>query len=665
MTLANTDSINTLNGCSVFEDKDKTNLILVGNPNVGKSVIFGILTGKYVVVSNYPGTTVEVTTGEAKISGECINVIDTPGVANLLPMSEDEMVTRDILLETSNKVVLQVADSKNLARTLLLSLQLAEMEIPFTIAMNMSDEASERRINIDYKRMSEILGVNIIPTIAVSRTGIDKIKKHVLSPGKSDYFLTYSPDIETKIGEISSILPEMDISRRSIALMLLGEDNSMLQWLKPHLTPRNIEDIDNLVREFKQNYNEPPGYIINRQRMSKARALIDELATFEETGRSGFAYKLGNLSMHHVWGLPILVAVLYLLWFFVGYLAAGMGVDFLQDVVFGEYVNVWMKALVSYIPYPFIQEMLVGEYGILTMGITYAVAIVLPIVASFFLFFSFLEDSGYLPRLAIMSDKICKIMGLNGKAILPIILGLGCGTMAAISARILDTKKERLMAILLISLGIPCSAQLGVVMGMLSSIGLTAVSVWLLVIGLSLVLVGYAANKVLSGETSNFIMEIPPMRIPSMKNIVLKTMARIEWYLKEAVPLFMLATFGLFIINKLKVLDFLERMARPLISGVLGLPVKTTQSFLMGFLRRDYGAAGLLDMAKEGLLNNNQLLIAMVTITLFLPCLAQFMVIIKEKGMKNAMGIAGFILVYSFMVGGLLNLIFSMFNIQL
>jgi ferrous iron transport protein B len=299
------------------------------------------------------------------------------------------------------------------------------------------------------------------------------------------------------------------------------------------------------------------------------------------------------------------------------------------------------------------------------VGVAYAIAIVMPIIAAFFLFFSLLEDSGYLPRLAIMANKACNTVGLNGKAILPMILGLGCGSMATIAARILDTSKERMLVILLLALGVPCSAQLGVITAMLAGLNFYALIIWLLITFGSIIIVGIIANRLLPGETSDFILEIPPLRVPAIKNIVIKTIARIEWYLKEAVPLFILATFVLFIMDKTGILSFIQNSASPLIGGILNLPPKATNAFLMGFLRRDYGAAGLMEMAQNGLLTNNQVLVSIVTITLFLPCIAQLFVIFKEKGWKVTLGVSLFVFTFAFMVGGLLNLILTKMGVVL
>lgn len=644
----------------------KESYILIGNPNVGKSVIFGILTGRYVIVSNYPGTTVEVARGEIKVNNEKAVIIDTPGVANLLPMSADEVVTRDILLSEKKPVVVQVADSKNLNRTFLITLQLVEMGIPFVLVMNMSDEARERRITIDYKLLSEKLGVDVFPTVAVSRTGTEKILPALSKAKSSNFYFSYDSFIEDAIKEIEPFLPDFSISKRSIALMVLSEDVSLKKWLNDKISQEDYRKIQAVIRRLRSMYPDPLEIVINKERMRAASALKEEVSSILETPRSGLMYELGKISMHPLWGVPILIFVLVIMYFFVGDFAAGTVVDFLQDSVFGSaeeqtgIINPFIgNILEKMMGKNALYEILVGEYGIISVGITYSIAIVLPIVAAFFLFFSLLEDSGYLPRLAITADRVCKMAGLNGKAVLPMVLGLGCGTMATISARILDTKKERLMVVLLLALGVPCSAQLGVIMGLLSRIGPLAFIIWAAVVSLSIIAVGYAAGRLLPGDTSEFILEIPPFRLPSLKNILVKTLARIEWYVKEAVPIFIIATFALYLTDKLGIMTIIQKLTGPVIHSVLGLPLEAANAFIMGFLRRDYGAIGLLDMHRHGVLSNNQVVISMITITLFLPCVAQLFIIIKERGIKEALFISAFVFSFAVAVGGFLNFLFT------
>jgi ferrous iron transport protein B len=650
-----------------YRDSSLNKVLLIGNPNVGKSALFGLLTGKYVTVSNYPGTTVEVTYGNALLNKSRTLVIDTPGVNSLVPMSEDEKVTRDMLISDRAGVVVQVADTKNLRRGLLITLQLAEMEVPFILDLNMDDEAKSRGILIDQEKLSHLLGIEVVKTVAIRRSGIDKLLKGIQHPRPSTVSLRYDDAIEGGVRDIAALLPEANISRRSLALMILAGDESLKGWLHANIQDHVIADIEKIRQEVQSKFNNSLGYLLNQRRIKKADEILSHVLSLNELGkRSSLAFLIGKWSMHPIYGLPILLAVLYGVYQFVGVLGAGFMVNFLEKTVFGEYLNPWASKIVHFaFPFQFLQELLIGNYGLITMALTYAVAIVLPIVGFFFIAFGLLEDSGYLPRLAVMVNKIFKIMGLNGKAVLPMILGLGCATMATLTTRILETKKERLLVTFLLALGIPCSAQLGVVLGMISGVSGLATTIWLGTMLGVLLLVGYLASKVIPGDPSDFVLELPPIRVPQVTNILIKTMARIQWYLKEAVPLFILGTFILFVADKVGALLFIQKMADPIVVGMLGLPSKAAEAFVIGFLRRDYGAAGLFMLAKQNMLDPIQTVVSLVVMTLFVPCIANFFMMVKEQGMKSAVYMAAFIFPFAVAVGAALNWVLRTFQVSL
>ena len=650
-----------------YRESTLNKVLLIGNPNVGKSALFGLLTGKYVTVSNYPGTTVEVTYGNAVLNKTKSLVIDTPGVNSLVPMSEDEKVTRDMLLTDRAGVVVQVADTKNLRRGLLITIQLAEMEVPFILDLNMDDEAKSRGILIDQEKLSSLLGIEVVKTVAIRRSGIDKLLKGIQHPRPSLVTFWYDKAIEGGIRDISALLPEAHITRRALALMILAGDESLKGWLHANLQDHVIAEIEKIRQEVQSKFNNSLGYLINQRRMKKADEILTQVMSRHEAGkRSTIAQHLGRWSMHPVYGIPILLAVLYAVYQFVGVFGAGIVVNFLEKTVFGAYLNPWAAKIVHFLlPVPFLQELIIGDYGLVTMALTYAIAIVLPIVGFFFFAFGLLEDSGYLPRLAVMVNKVFKIMGLNGKAVLPMILGLGCDTMATLTTRILETKKERLLVTFLLALGVPCSAQLGVVLGMVSGISGFATSIWLGTMVGVIFLVGYLAAKVLPGEPSDFVLELPPIRVPQLTNILVKTLARVEWYLKEAVPLFILGTLILFTAHKLGLLVFIQKMADPIVVGFLGLPSKAAEALVIGFLRRDYGAAGLFMLSKQGMLDPIQTVVSLVVVTLFVPCIANFFVMVKEQGMKAALYMVAFIFPFAVLVGGVMNWVLRHFHVAL
>jgi ferrous iron transport protein B len=654
-------------------------VILVGNPNVGKSVLFGAFTGRYVTVSNYPGTTVEVTRGHATIDGAPWHVMDTPGTNNLLPMSEDEQVTRDILQSETGYVCLQVCDAKNLRRGLLLTAQLAEAEVPFLLALNMADEAASRGFQVDEARLVETLGVDVVPTVAVQRQGLATLQARLAAARPSRFSPRYDERIEAALAEVAPLMPRGGLGARALGLMALVGDDSLRGLLAARLTPEALARVDEVGRALAAHYPESLRFVVARQRLAAVDRLHDEVVTRgARSAGSDFARRLGGWSTHPVYGIPLLLLVLFAAWLFVGLFGAGTAVNFLEQTVFHGYLVPWTEAgLRSVLPDGAVREFLIGpagvpyqehggfiigRYGMVSMGLSYAVAIVLPIVATFFVAFSILEDSGYLPRLAVMVNQVFKRMGLNGKAVLPMVLGLGCDTMATMTARIMETRKERVIVTLLLALAVPCSAQLAVILAMTAGLPFAAMAWFAGTLLLVIFLVGWLAAKVIPGRGSDFMLELPPLRLPQAGNVAIKTLARIEWYLREAMPLFLLGTLLLWGMDRFHLLAALERAAEPLMSGVLGLPREAAGAFILGFLRRDYAAAGLFAHYQPHLAGGTmtrameiEVVVALVTITLFIPCIANFFMILKERGMKTGLAMMGFILPFSVGVGALVN----------
>ncbi|GAB4231355.1 MAG: ferrous iron transport protein B [Deltaproteobacteria bacterium] len=640
--------------------RERGAVILVGNPNVGKSVVFGALTGRYVNVSNYPGTTVEITRGEARDRGTAYELIDTPGAYSLLPMSEDERVTRDILMREPGARVLQVCDAKNLRRSLMITVQLAEMDVPLVLAVNMADEARERGVMPRLESIERRIGVPAVPTVAVRKKGTDRLLPLLERASSSTIRVEYGERIETAIRRMEALLPRTTpVGKRALAVMLLCGDDSLAPWLSENVSPAAMREMNEVRNRLAEESGEEIVFRVNQARLYWIDRLLGELG-LEDASPPGkdIAQAFGRYAMDPVYGIPILFGVLFLAYEFVGVFGAGYLVDLLQKSVFEAWVVPSIGTLLDrFVPSAFLRDFLVGPYGMISMALSYAVAIVLPIVGTFFLGFGILEDSGYLPRLAVMVDRLFQRIGCNGKAVLPMILGLGCDTMATLTTRILETRKERLIVTLLLALGVPCSAQLGVILGMLSDTGPAATVTWALLMVAVILAVGFLASKVIPGESSDFILEIPPIRVPRPGNLVVKTMARIEWYLREAVPLFLAGTFLLFVSDRLGWLLWMQKAAEPLVVRMLDLPPKATEAFLIGFLRRDYGAAGLYSMAKAGMMSRLQVVVSLVTITLFIPCLANLLVIVKEHGGKVAAGMALFIFPFALLVGAAVNLV--------
>jgi ferrous iron transport protein B len=569
---------------------------LVGQPNVGKSVVFGRLTGRYVTVSNYPGTTVAVTKGRALVGAEVCDIIDTPGVNALEgPISEDERITREVVEGEQTDLVVQIADARNLRRALMLTAQLATLDKPMVLVLNMIDEAYARGIAIDAAALAAELGVPVIEMIAVEGSGFSELRDALASAA------------------LPNVPAYPDASGRAV-------------WA--HQLTERVRRVSTL-----------------------------SLAYVQET--------LARATRRPATGLPILAAVLYVVYLFVGVFGAQTLVKLLEDGVFGRGINpaaIWLAD--RFIPIPLARDFLVGQYGLITMGLTYAIAIVLPVVATFFLIFGFLEDSGYIPRLAIFCDRIFRVMGLNGKAVLPMVLGLGCDTMATMTTRILGTPKERLIAILLLALGIPCSAQLATIMGILGGISFAALATLFAVVLGQMFFVGWLAARVLNGERSEFVLELPPIRWPRMGNLLTKTRLRVWWYLGEAVPLFLVGTVLLFVFDRLGMLERIAAAGRPVVTGLLGLPPATAQVLVMGFLRRDYGAAGLFQLAHSGQLTGVQAVVALTVMTLFVPCIANFLMMVRERGLRTGLAILAVITPVAIGTGAGLNYVLHCLGVQ-
>ena len=384
-----------------------------------------------------------------------------------------------------------------------------------------------------------------------------------------------------------------------------------------------------------------------------------------ERSRIRFLERLDSLLMNPWSGIPILMLVLYLgLYEFVGVFGGGFLVGLLEGRLFEGVINPFLNAFFAeHVPWPWLHGLFVGEYGIFTLAMRYAVAVIMPIVGTFFLAFSVLEDSGYLPRISMLLDGVFKRMGLNGRAVIPLVLGFGCNTMATMVTRILETKRERLIATFLLALAVPCSAQLGVMLGLLGGHP-AAFAIWLSIIAGVFLVSGTLLSLFLPGERPRFFMELPPLRLPSAKNVWAKVVTRMGWYFIEVIPLFVAASVLLWLGVITGLFDVALDALSPLV-GALGLPPAASKAFLFGFFRRDYGAAGLYDLVRAGELNGVQLLVSAVTLTLFLPCIAQFLMMKKERGWAATAATSAAVVAVAFATGFLLNLSLSKWGVSL
>lgn len=442
------------------------------------------------------------------------------------------------------------------------------------------------------------------------------------------------------------------ISRRSLALLVIQRDREIISNLQQYIT--TISPIEEIIYDVQTQLGKSITEAIAFTRQQKALEIESQVLQENGDYRGGIGEKLHQLMINPLTGFPILALVLYYgIYQFVGNFGAGTLVDLVEGFFEGN-INPFVNQIVAQIfPWVVIQDLFANDYGIITLGIRYATAIILPIVATYFLMFSLLEDTGYLPRLSLMLDRVFKTMGLSGRAVIPIVLGLGCDTMATVVTRTLETKRERIIATFLLALAIPCAAQWGVILGLLAENPL-ALTIWAIVVLGIFLLAGFLTSRLLPGKPAQFYMEVPPLRMPKIENIITKTVIRMKWYFWEIIPLFIYASILIWFGKLTGLFDLIITWINP-ITLALGLPEEVSPVFLYGFFRRDYGAAGLFDIQANAGLTGNQLVVCAIILTLFLPCIAQFQVMLKERGWKTTLAMVTFIFPFAFFIGYLVT----------
>ena len=593
-------------------------IVLVGNPNVGKSIFFNAFTGVYVDVSNFPGTTVDISVGKYEDN----LVIDTPGVYGISAFNDEEKVTKEVVLD--GDIIVNVVDANNLERDLFLTLQLIDMGKPMVMALNMIDDAKNNGREINVNKLSNLLGIDVIPTVAIKNQGLTTVKKASLKAkvGAKDHKLL--KDLRSLPKSISD----------QYGVLLLEDDMETLRKLK--MKPMGK----------REEY-----YLYRRNRVNNiCEHVIDDKKT-----KTPFKSRLNQFLVHPITGTITLFINLFLVYLFIGDIVSQRIVDFTENHVMGELIQPGIIGLVTkFIKLEsFLGNLLVGEFGVFTLTITYLMGLLLPLVLAFYFIMSLMEDSGYLPRIAVLLDKLMNKIGLNGKGIIPIILGFGCVTMATITTRILGNKRERLIATLLLAISIPCSAQLGVIVGLISPLGARYIGLYILIILLVFILMGKMLSIIIPGTSTPLLIDLPPLRLPKLKNVFKKTYHKTKGFLLDAAPLFAFGAMLIGILQYFSILELLQRIMEPLTVNWLGLPKESANIFIMGLIRRDFGTAGLYILT----LTAKQTLVSLITITLFVPCIASMMVIIKERG--AVIGVITLILsiILAFLTGGIVAIL--------
>lgn len=590
----------------------------------------------------------------------------------------------------------QVIDAKNLKRGLFLTIQLSELGRSGVVVLNMWDEAQLAGYTVDTARLQQIFGVSFLPAVAIHNSGLSDLRTKREYPS-FHYEIQYPGLIEEALKELAPYFQGLGKSPRGLGLMALSGDSTYFQFLHGKLPAAILEKIQAICKKTAVAMNTDLRQIIDNTRMAEAQKITNLVLRQSYPKKEKRIWSsLEEISLHPIGGFLLLGVVLYFLYLFVGIFGAGTMVGWIEESLFENHLHpLLIKTCDFLLPFPhehehnegiltkdskvtatllwwqkifrFLHDFLIGEYGLFTMALTYGLAIIFPVVLTFFLAFGLLEDLGYLSRLSVLLNQIFRLMGLNGKAVLPMILGLGCDTMATVTTRILDTRKERIIVTFLLALAVPCSAQLAVIMFLLEAGGLgwKGIMIWSGIVVAIIFIAGFLASLIIKGEENPLILEIPPFRLPLLRNIFLKTLARVEWYLKEVIPIFIIGTAILFLLKELEFLSVIEKLLHPLVVTWLGLPQESASAFLMGFFRRDYGAAGFIKMAQEGIITKQQILVGLTTITLFVPCVANLLVMVKERGWKMGINMFVIVMIIAFLIGGILHRVLQWFPIAL
>lgn len=565
-------------------------MLLVGNPNVGKSAIFSRLTGVKVVVANYPGTTVEYTKGKTKLLGETVEIIDVPGIYSLSPTCKAEEVAVEMLSQAD--VIINVVDATNLERNLSLSLELIQSGLPVIIALNFWDETRHKGIEIDVKKLEELLNVPVVPTCGLTGAGVRELVLRLR---------------EAKAGQ------------------KINTDN-YIRWQK-------VGEIVDQVQKLSHHHHT-------------------------------FLQILEEMSVRPFTGLIMAIFVIGISFLVIRFIGESL-INYVFDPAFE---NIWKpvvtkisqalggKGLLHYI---LIGNIINGQidfglsFGLLTTGLYIPIAAVLPYILSFYLVLGLLEDFGYLPRLAVLVDNLMHKLGLHGYAIISMILGLGCNVPGALATRLLENRREKFIASTLMAIAVPCMAQIAVIVGLVGKRGYLPLGTVFFTLFLLWLTLGFLLNRVLKGETPPLLLEIPPYRIPSLNVVFKKLFWRIKGFLFSAIPYVLLGVFVVNMLYALKVIDFLAKIFAPVLKNIWGLPPSAISALLVGFLRKDV-AVGMLGPLN---LTTKQLVIGSVILAVYFPCVATFIVLIRELGLKDMLKSALLMIITALTIGGILNLI--------
>ncbi|HUV40662.1 MAG TPA: ferrous iron transport protein B [Sedimentisphaerales bacterium] len=626
-------------------------IAIVGLPNTGKSQVFNNLTGKYTLVANYPLTTVDINRANCVIEGQPYEMIDTPGLHCLYIHSEEELVVRDMIFSEKPDLFIQCIDANRLKQSLTLTADLLELDIPMVISLNAIDETARRGIWIDSDKLSRLLGVPVVESVAVNGLGTNELKKVLQKARVGKFAPRYGPIIDDGILTLESQLPqEFGFGHKAAILLLLG-DPFLTDYLKERYGPEKVAQLNDQVNRIARQFRGKFGHVLHNKRAQWVDNLADKAVRKQKVAPGQFSKSFGRLCRHPVFGIPILLIVIFAMYFLVVNVA---------NVIAG-----WMDETVWFpveskidnlVKIQWLNEFLIGDYGILSLGLANAFLTILPILSVFFIVFNILEDIGYIPNLCVLTKRIFDRFGLSGSAIMPLVLGFGCKTMATLTTKSLRSRKERYIAIYLIAFALPCAAQMALNMSILGRMGIRAFVIAFSVLAFVEIAAGVTLNKILAEEQrSDFLQELPPIRLPNPKAVIVKTYYRLWWFIKEAVPVFIYAAVILFVIDKTGILDTAKNVLRPVMNDWLGLPVQMVDALILCMARHEAAAGMIIKLIEKGQLNYVQCIVAVTITTMFVPCFANIMAMIRQLGTRRALTMAVIINASSFLIAGCLN----------
>jgi len=635
--------------------KDKIIISLAGNANVGKSVIFNHLTGLHQHIGNWPGKTVEKAEGTLHFKGHTIDIIDLPGIYSLSTFSIEELISREYIAVENPDLVINVVDASVLERNLFFTLQLVELETPIVIALNQMDMAKKKGIKINHEKMEKILGVPVVPTVATSRAGIhelmqtsvDVVEKGVGKPTK----IRYGEEVETRIQKLSEMVSRLQLPypARWAAIKLLEGDEQIEGKIR-QLDPEIVSVARKLAEEIERIHGHSCSTVITSERYEIAGRIAREVQEIVPLRKLPMRERLHALTTHKILGYPVMVAVILSVFF--GIFSFGDYTSQLLGIVFEDLCSVYEGV--------FGTGMLATlVWGGIIEGLIAGITIALPYLIPFYLVLYFIEDSGYLSRIAFLMDNLMHKIGLHGKAFIPMMLGYGCNVPACLGCRIMETERERLLATFVVTL-VPCAATSVIILGLVGAYVGFEWALLLYVIDLLIIFVlGRIAFKVLPGESTGLIMEMHDYRTPHLKTVVKQTWFRLKDFVIMAFPLIIA---GSFIIKLIDVLGFLEPIAdilSPVTVVWLGLPAITGITLIFGVLRKELTLLMLAtlfetaDFATVVGFGSVQMIVFTLVAMLYIPCVATIAALVKEQGWRRALFITVFEIAFAIFVGGI------------